>query len=134
MLFPVATNVQSGWVFVLSALLLGVAVAGVILPFRATRGLDVVRRAAGEVFPGDEVRVDLVVSNHTRRPALSVSIRDPHVQPATVFLPSVDPGEAITATTARTASRRGVVEGGEVVVASSAPFGVAEVRRTVRAG
>jgi uncharacterized protein (DUF58 family) len=134
MLFLVATNVQSGWVFVLSALLLGVAVAGVFLPFRATRGIEVVRRAAAEVFPGDDVRVDLVVTNHTRRPALSVSIRDPHVQPATVFLPSVGPGETLTATTKRTASRRGVVEGGAVEVASSAPFGVAEARRAVSAG
>jgi len=134
MLFLVGTNVQSGWVFVLSALLLGVAVAGVALPFRATRGLQVVRRAAGEVFPGDAVRVDLVVSNPTRRPKLSVSVRDPHVQPATVFLSSIPPGGTVTATTGRTASRRGVVEGGTVEVASSAPFGVAEVRRTVSAG
>ncbi|MFL5798635.1 MAG: DUF58 domain-containing protein [Actinomycetota bacterium] len=134
MLFLVGTNVQSGWVFVLSALLLGVAGAGVILPFRATRGLRVVRRAAGEVFPGDAVRVDLVVSNPTRRPKLSVSVRDPHVQPATVFLPSIPPGGTVTATTGRTASRRGVVEGGTVEVVSSAPFGVAEVRRTISAG
>jgi uncharacterized protein (DUF58 family) len=131
LLFLVGTNVQSGWVFVLCALLLGVAGAGVVLPLRVVRGIHVERRAAREVFPGDDLRVDLVVTNRSRKPKLSVTIRDPHVQLAAVFLPSIRPGETLTATTERTASRRGVVEGGPVEVASSAPFGVTEARRTV---
>jgi len=43
------------------------------------------------------------------------------------------PAETITASTRRRASRRGVVDGGTVQVASSAPFGVAEARRSVEA-
>ncbi len=133
MLFLVGTNVQSGWVFVLSALLLGVAGAGVVLPFRMSRGVAVARRAPDEAFAGDEVRVDLAMTNRSRRLALSLSVRDPFVAPATVFVPWLRPGETVTAVTTRTVARRGVVDGGPVEVASSAPFGVAEVRRAVRA-
>src|SRR3954452_10876233 len=133
MLFLVATNVQAGWVFVLSAMLLGVAVAGALLPFGVTRGLSVARRAASEIFVGDEVRVDVTVSNPTRRPRLWLSIRDPFVARTNLFLPSLRSGETAVLSTRRTATRRGIVEGGPVVVSSSAPFGVAEVRRTVAA-
>ncbi len=131
LLFLVGTNIQSGWVFVLSALLLGVTVAGAVLPFGMTRGLTVSRRAPGETFVGDQVRVDLTVSNPTRRPRLSISIRDPYVAKTNVFLPSLGAGTTVTISTRRTATRRGVVDGGPVVVSSGAPFGVAEVRRTV---
>jgi uncharacterized protein (DUF58 family) len=133
LLFLVGTNVQSGWVFVLSAMLFGVAVAGALLPFGMTRGLTVARRAPGETYVGDEVRVDLVVSNPTGRPRLSISIRDPFVAEANLFLPSIGARTTVTLPTRRTATRRGVAEGGPVVVSSSAPFGVAEVPRTVAA-
>jgi len=133
LLFLVGTNVQSGWVFVLSAMLLGAAVAGAVLPFGVTRGLQVARRAPDEGFVGDEVQVDLVVANPTSRPRLSVSIRDPHVAEANLFLPSLGAHTTVTLSTRRTATRRGVVEGGPVVLSSSGPFGVAEGRRTVAA-
>jgi uncharacterized protein (DUF58 family) len=133
LLFLVGTNIQSGWVFILSALLLGVAAAGAVLPFGVTRGLTISRRAPGETFVGDPVRVDLTVSNPTRRPRLSISIRDPHVAETNLFLPSLGTGASVTISTRRTAARRGVVDGGPVVLSSGAPFGVAEVRRIVPA-
>ena len=132
-LFLIGTNVQSGWVLVMSALLLGTAVAGAVLPVRTVRGITVARRAPGEVFPGDGVRVDLVVSNTTRRPKLSLSLRDPHIAPATAFVPWLAAGETVTASTTRVARRRGVTDGGSVEVSSSAPFGVATGRRQVPA-
>jgi uncharacterized protein (DUF58 family) len=133
LLFLVGTNVQSGWLFVLSSLLLGAAGAGAVLPSSVVRGVVVGRRAPGEAFVGEEVPVDLVVSNRTRRPKLSLTVRDPHVAPVVAFVPWLDAGETVTATTVRRASRRGVVDGGSVVVASSAPFGMAEARRSTPA-
>jgi uncharacterized protein (DUF58 family) len=82
LLFLVGTNVQAGWVFVLSALLLGVAVAGALLPFGVVRGVTVARRAAAEAFVGDGVRVDVVVSNPTRKRKPFLSVRDPYVAEA----------------------------------------------------
>jgi uncharacterized protein (DUF58 family) len=133
LLFLVGTNVQSGWVFVLSALLLGVTAAGTILPFGGTRGLTVSRRAPGESFVGEQVRVDLTVTNTTRKPKLSISIHDPYVAQSNIFLPSLGAGASVTISTRRTAARRGAIDGGPVVVSSGAPFGVAEVRRTIPA-
>jgi uncharacterized protein (DUF58 family) len=133
LLFLVGTNVQSGWLFVLSSLLLGAAAAGAVLPSFVVRGVVVRRQAPEEAFVGDEVAVDLVVSNRRRRPTLSLMVRDPHVAPTAAFLPWLGAGETVTATTVRRASRRGVVDGGPVLVASSAPFGVAEARRSTPA-
>ena len=131
LLFLVATNIQSGWVFVLSALLLGVGVAGALMPFGATRDLTVERRAPGETFVGDDVPVDVTVTNPSGRPRLSVTIRDPFVAEANLFLPWLEGATTVVLATRRTATRRGAVEGGPVVLSSGAPFGVAEVRRTV---
>ena len=132
-LFLVGTNVQSGWVLVMCALLLGTVAAGVLLPRRMVKAIAVERRAPAEAFPGDEVRVQLVVSNPGRRPKVSLSIRDPHIAAATAFVPWLGPGEIVTASTVRVARRRGVTEGGSVEVSSSAPFGVATARRQVAA-
>ena len=43
LLFLIVTNVQSGWLFVLSALLLGAAVGGMALPTLMLRGVEVTR-------------------------------------------------------------------------------------------
>jgi uncharacterized protein (DUF58 family) len=133
LLFVAGTNVQSGWLFVMSSLLLGAVAAGIVLPARMVRGVAVERRTPAEAFVGEQVRVDLVVSSRARGARLSVMLRDPHIAPAIVFLPAIRPEETLIASTPRRASRRGVVDGGTVQVASSAPFGVAEVRRSVRA-
>jgi uncharacterized protein (DUF58 family) len=134
LLFLVGTNVQSGWVFVLSALLLGVAVAGAVLPFGVVRGVAVARRAPSEAYVGDEVRVDLLVLNPTKTAKPYLSVRDPFIGEARVYVPSLAPGESVTLSTSRVATRRGGIDAAPVVVRSSAPFGVAEVRRTVPAG
>jgi uncharacterized protein (DUF58 family) len=104
-----------------------------VLPYGVTRGVEVARRAPDETFVGDEVSVDLTVANPSRRPRLSISIRDPFVAETNLFLPSLGACTRVTLSTRRVATRRGAVEGGPVVVSSSAPFGVAEVRRTVPA-
>ena len=54
-LFLLGTNVQAGWLFVLCALLLGTLVAGLVLPGRMLRGIEIERRAPAEVAQGDEV-------------------------------------------------------------------------------
>jgi len=134
LLFLVGTNVQSGWLLVLSALVLGAALSGLVLPWFVVRGITAHRRAPAEAFVGDEVRVDLVVTNTTRRSKLWVLVRDSHIAPASAFVPGLGSRASVASTTVRRASRRGVVDGGALQVVSSAPFGVAEARRSVAAG
>ncbi len=131
LLFFTATNIQSGWLFVMSSLLLGATAGGALFPLSMIRGLHVKRRAPPEAFVGDKVPIDLVVENRARGTRLSVVIRDPHVAPTEVFLPAIRAGEQVTIRTVRLATRRGVVEAAPVEIASTAPFGVAEAKRTI---
>lgn len=130
-LFVIGTNVQAGWLFVLSSLLLGVVVAGLVLPARMVRGIGIERRSPAEAFQGDEVHVELVVRNGGRGTKLAIELEDVHVGRVRLFVPSVRPGERAALVTRRRAARRGVAEAAEVVLSSTAPFGVARARRVV---
>jgi uncharacterized protein (DUF58 family) len=131
LLFLAATNIQSGWLFALSSLLLGALVAGTLVPLTMVRGLHVERRGPPQAFVGEHVPVDLLIENRARGTRISVVVRDPHVAPTASFLPAIRAGEQVKVRTLRLATRRGVVESAPVEVASTAPFGVAEARRAI---
>ena len=131
-LFLLGTNVQAGWLFVLCALLLGTVVSGAILPGRMLRGIDLERRAPGEVVQGEEAFVELIVTNHARGVKLGLTLEDPHVSPTSLYITKVLPGERVELVTVRLARKRGVHEASAVTLRSAAPFGVAERRRTLQ--
>jgi uncharacterized protein (DUF58 family) len=128
-LFLLGTNVQAGWLFVLCALLSGTLVAGLILPGRMLRGIEIERRAPAEVVQGEEAFVDLIVTNRARGVRLGLLLDDPHVSRTTLYVTKVSPGERVELVTARPARKRGVQEDSVVALRSAAPFGVAERRR-----
>ena len=131
LLFAIGTSVQAGWLLVLASCLLGATVAGFVLPGRMLRGLEWERRAPSEAYQGDEVRVSIVASNPTSGHRLALDLIDEHLDPVRAFLPRVSPGERVIVETRRIAGRRGVHETSDIVIASAAPFGVAERRRRV---
>ncbi len=131
-LFLLGTNVQAGWLYVMCALLLGTVVAGVLLPSRMLRGVEVERLAPEEVEQGADVPVELIVSSRARGVRLGLRIDDQHIAPTSLYVTSVLPGERVELVTARLAAKRGVHEGSTVVVRSTAPFGVAERRRKLK--
>jgi uncharacterized protein (DUF58 family) len=128
LLFTVGTSVQAGWLLVLSSILLGSAVAGLLLPLRMVRGIHVERRTPEEAFQGDDVTVDVVVSNQGRGMKLGLELEDTHVSRTRMLVPPLGPGERAVIGTARRASRRGVLDSTEVSLRSGAPFGVARAR------
>jgi uncharacterized protein (DUF58 family) len=130
-LFLIGTNVQAGWLFVFCALMLGTLVSGVILPGRMLRGVEVERRAPGEVVQGEDAFVDLIVTNRARGARLGLTLDDPHVAPTSLYITKVSPGERVELVTVRPARKRGVQEASVVTLRSAAPFGVAERRRTI---
>ncbi len=130
-LFFLGTNVQAGWLFVLAAIMLGTVLAGLVMPARSTRGVVVERRAPAEVHQGDEVLVDVTVHGARRRSRRGLLVHDPLLDAADLWVGTVVGGERVEVSTMRVARRRGVHESEPVIVRSSAPFGVAERRRTV---
>lgn len=134
MMFAIGTNIQSGWLFVLASLLLGAVGAGALLPPLMVRRVRIERRAPADAHAGDDVSVDLTVSNSShRRTLLSLTIRDPHVSPFRAFLPRLGPSETLIVGTTRHAARRGIVDGEPVRVSSEAPFGISRAVRDVEA-
>jgi uncharacterized protein (DUF58 family) len=132
-LFLLGTNVQAGWLFVLSALLLGTVLAGLPLAGRMTRGVRVERRVPAEVHQGEEAYVELIVVNPTRGLRAGIVVDDAMFAPASFDVGTLRPGERVELATVRVAERRGPQEGGTVTLRSAAPFGVAERRRGVPA-
>jgi len=132
-LFILGTNVQAGWLFVLSALLLGTVLAGALLAGRMTRGVRVERRVPADVHQGDEAYVELVVENPTGGLRTGIVVDDAMFGPASFEVGTLRPGERVELGAVRVAERRGPQEGGTVTLRSSAPFGVAERRRRVPA-
>jgi uncharacterized protein (DUF58 family) len=130
-LFFLGSNVQAGWLFVLAAFLIGAVLAGLVLPGRMLRGLRIERRAPDLVHQNDEALVDLVVTNRSRGLRLSILVEDPHLSEASIFLPSIAPGESVEVTTSRPAIRRGWNGPSETTLRTVAPFGMAERRRRV---
>ncbi len=130
-LFLLGTNVQAGWLFVLCALMLGTLAAGLILPGRMLRGIQVERRAPAEIVQNDEATVDLIVTNTAGGVRLGVTLDDPHVAPTSLYLTKVSPGERVELATVRSTPKRGVQEDSVVTLRSAAPFGVAERRRPI---
>jgi len=131
LLFTVGTSVQAGWLLVLSSILLGAAIAGLLLPLRMVRGVKVQRRAPGEAFQGELVSVELTVSNTGRGTRLGLEIQDPHLSRTRIPVPPLGPGDRAVIGTTRRAARRGLQESTVASVRSAAPFGVAQVRRPV---
>jgi uncharacterized protein (DUF58 family) len=132
-LFLVGTNVQAGWLFVIAALMLGAAVAGIALPAGMVRGVEVTRHGAERAFQGDAVRVELTITNRSRGMRASLVVRDPFVADAEVFVSHLAPGERVELVTERVAARRGPQGAEAVELRSDAPFAVAERRRRIEA-
>jgi len=134
LMFAIGTNIQSGWLFVLASLLLGAVAAGLLMPPLMVRRLRVERRAPADAHAGDDVAVDLIVTNTTaRRTLLSLTLEDVHVSRFRAFVPRVGPGETLIVGTTRHAARRGIVDAQPVRVSSKAPFGIGRSARRVEA-
>ncbi len=128
-LFLVGTNVQAGFLYVVSALLVGAVVAGVAMPAFALKGLRAELDAPREAAQGGEAIVTLRLSSNARGVRWSVATVDDHLEPTQVLVGAIGPGERVDVTTARRPARRGSVASTRIEVRTAAPFGVAERRR-----
>lgn len=131
-LFAVGTNVQAGWLIVLTALVLGALAAGLVLPALAVRGIEVARLAPESAFAGDRVEVSLVVRSRAPSARGLVLVRDRFLGTGAAVVPRLAAGESRTYIGERDAVRRGVHVSGPCEIATGAPFGVARATRHVK--
>lgn len=129
MLFGVGTNVQAGWVLAIAALLIGILVAGLILPLRGLHGVKVGRRTPRTAVEGESVPVTIDVSNDSRRARPMFRVTDDFLGPAFAIVDSVPPSGTRSYVADRTGARRGLHEAGACVLETGFPFDVLRVRR-----
>jgi uncharacterized protein (DUF58 family) len=130
-LFFLGSNVQAGWLYVLSAFMLGTLIAGWVLPALMVRRVAVTRSAPVEAFQGRPAEVELVIEDVSFGIRLGVAVEDPHLAPTLAYTPALKPGDRIALRTERTPARRGPQGPTQVVVSSAGPFGVAVARRRI---
>ncbi len=134
LLFAVGTNVQAGWVLAVAALLLGILVAGIVLPLTALRGVVISRRAPPRATAGDRVPVTIAVDNASRGLRGMFRVTDDFCGRGWAYVRAVGAGARREFVGERSDARRGVHTDGTCVLESGAPFGVMTVRRTMTVG
>ncbi|HVE74446.1 MAG TPA: DUF58 domain-containing protein [Mycobacteriales bacterium] len=120
-----------GWLALGSAATLALPVAALLLR-PSLAGIEVRRLPSTAVRVGEEWESVVIVRNATARPSPPLQLHDdPRVGAASIGVPALAPGAEAMATLRRVASRRGVIEGSQVLLTTAAPFGLIRVRRDV---
>jgi uncharacterized protein (DUF58 family) len=124
-LYAIASNVGAGWLYVIVAVLVGVVLVSVPLPWLGVRQVGVTRRAPVVATAGEPFECTLEIENRGRLPRYMLEIED-HFAGDTGRAVAVRVRRGQTEAVGYTVEnpRRGVYAGGEVVVESRAPFGL----------
>ena len=132
MLFSAASTAQAGWLFVLSAGVLGL-VAASLLWRRNLGGAVVERTTPRRTCVGDPVAVGLAIANSGRRslPLMRVEDHFAAFEPSRVVAERLQPGERSRLELVKAAHRRGVFTSGRVVLTSGAPVGFTRTKRSI---
>jgi uncharacterized protein (DUF58 family) len=132
MLAVVGTTAQAGWLFVLSAGVLGLVASGLLTRHRLA-GAVVVRSLPARARVGEPVPVEVSVRNSSakRLPVMRMEDRFPAFEEAAVACESVPPNGTASLASRRVAVRRGVFDRSEVMLSTAAPFGLVATRKTV---
>jgi uncharacterized protein (DUF58 family) len=133
LLVVVGSTAQAGWLFVLSALVFGIVASS--WPARSRLGsLGVTRSLPSHSAVGDECETQLTVQNiDGKRYVPPVRMMDLHqaFDPVALVYEDLAPLYASRTKLRRTAVRRGVFGGGEIVLVSGWPFGLMRSQRSV---
>ncbi len=131
--YSFANQTQVGWLYVITALMVGVVLAGYVLNRRALRGIAAERRLHHEddsdLHEGDEIRITLEIHNGHTLPAAHLEITeacplaDPQSEAAEsrMFVPLLP--ERVSFSYETTVYRRGLHRFPPLKLASRAPFG-----------
>ena len=121
---------QAGWLFVLAAGVLGLAVGSLIVRHRLAT-VEISRSVPRRARVGDDVRAGITVFNPTTRGIPLFVIEDgyPAFAPVRVAVEGLDAGATAEIELVRRAATRGIFDQGTVTLSSGSPFGLARSRR-----
>lgn len=131
LLFLAGSTAQAGWLFVLAALVSGMVVGSLIQKPRWD-GLQIERHLPRRARVGDEVREVLTLTNASGRalPLSRLEDRFDAFEPVAVAVERLADGTTSAAELTRVALRRGVFQGGEVMLTTGSPFAMARSRKS----
>jgi uncharacterized protein (DUF58 family) len=132
-LYAIATNSGSGWMYVISAGIGAVLGISVFTSLFGLRGLEVSRRAPLIGHAGEPLRCEVEFRNAGRFPRHLLEVRDGFASgTGGAVVSRVKGGETARLAYTIESPRRGVYSGGEILVESGAPFGLFFRRRLFR--
>ena len=132
LLFAVGTNVQAGWVLAIAALLFGLMLVGLALPYGALNGIDVERVVPPSASEGAPVDIGLRVTNGGSRTRVLIGINDEFCGTGSAVVGLIAPGQSRVYRSQREGARRGVYEQGPCTLVSGAPFGVMRATKSTQ--
>jgi uncharacterized protein (DUF58 family) len=131
--FAAATNTLSGWLYVMSGLLLALLAIAAILPPRNLSGLKVERQPIRPVCAGDVLVIALRINNIQRQPKVLFQALDlvPNSlgPEQTVSIRAINPGQPYDWTYQLSTQRRGLYTWSGGTLRSAAPLGLFWSRR-----
>lgn len=132
--FIAATNTLSGWLYVLSGIGISLLVIAAVLPERILRNIHVSRNPIHPVSVGDQLAVELVLTNPTNQAKVLIQGQDmlpPALdKPITKAIESISPKDDYHWVYFQTAQRRGVYRWQTVQLRTAAPLGLFWCRRS----
>lgn len=133
-LYLIASSSGAGWLYTIPATLVAVLLVSAIGPLYSLRGIEVRRVSPATATAGRPLRCTLEVSNTGRLPRHLLEIQDNLAGgEGGIVVPRVKGSQTFRVEYEIAGSRRGVYEGGEMLLASSSPFGLIYSRRRVEA-
>jgi uncharacterized protein (DUF58 family) len=131
LLFLIGSNIQAGWLYVLGASMLGVVMAGVLLPTFSIRNLQAARQVPDSASSGEPIHARLQLRN-ARGGAMEVS--DTLFGESRFLLATAESASEVIFEYQVTPKRRGIYQSAEVRVRSGFPFGMGVAERKMRVG
>ncbi len=133
-LFGAATNTMAGWLYVMSGTIFALLLLAAILPRRAIEKLKIRRLAIDPVSAGDELTIELEISNPTSKAKHLIQIEDilPYVlaEPKKTAIETIPPKTSDRWSYYCRTKKRGVYQWHEIKLRSGNPLGLFWCRRS----
>jgi uncharacterized protein (DUF58 family) len=133
--FGAATNTMAGWLYVISGMMVALAVIGALLPGRSLRGIDIMRSHIFPISAGDPLVLEVKLYNRTGQPKTLLQVED--LLPASlvdessqVAIEALPPQETYHWVREQPTQRRGIYHWDTVHLRTASPLGLFWCRRS----